>query len=596
MEQPEALSPTPTTQLAQAVARVPRGVTALLIVGLAPGALMLYFVTHYWVALPYWDEWATPGGLFASWCKSTLTLPELFSQHNESRKFFPRLLYLALAALGGWDVRKEMAICFASVCGIAWLFYRIMRQTAGATTTSALTAWIAAMFLCFSAVQFENFLWGIQLEPFFPGLAMLAIALVNTSQRSLAAKSLLNGILACVATYTFANGMLLWVLGAPIPSAVDPTPRRRLYLSYGAYGVAAALAIGAYFVGYQPPAHHPQMLPGNATTVALLHYLLLWIGSYFGSPLVHPLAVGIITAAVFAAALLTAVAVILRTRDWRTFYPAFVMAAYACITVGITALGRIGFGVEQGLDARYRTFSLFFYLATVALLFALYCRSGRRDGQRAFFLGSCSALAAIAFAAWIFCYIDRLRHQEILHTRNVTLLRALEWIDIIPDNPDLLLIYPIHDQLIERARILREHKLLRLPYPADNVIAQVQALPATTDDPGVGRLETCMFDTNHNLYITGWAKIPVRKHHADTIVIGCEDASGTFKPFSVMKTDPPRSKSGRRSKTPRMTFSRAFNPGNVPAGDITIAAWAVDMSGQKAYPLAGATIIRAEQR
>ncbi len=152
------------------VHRIRARVALLVLVGAAPAAAMFYLVTHHWVPLPYWDEWATPGKMFAAWCNGTLTLPDLVSQHNESRKLFPRLLYLALAAAGGWDVRKEMLVCFTSVCLIALLFYRLMRQTPGAAALSASIAWIAATFLCFSAVQLDNFLWGIQLEPFFPGL------------------------------------------------------------------------------------------------------------------------------------------------------------------------------------------------------------------------------------------------------------------------------------------------------------------------------------------------------------------------------------------------------------------------------------------
>jgi hypothetical protein len=220
-----------------------------------------------------------------------------------------------------------MVLCFASVCGIGALFYRIMRQTAGATTSSALVAWVPAMFLCFSGVQLENFLWGIQFEPFFPGLAVLGAVLVNTSGRSVAAKAVLNALLALVATYTFANGMFLWVLGTPIPSATDHGQRRRLYLSYGAYALAAAFAIGAYFVGYQHPGHHPQILPAGTRIAALLHYALLWIGSYFASPVVQPLAAGITTAVVLLGASVAALALLIRKREWRRFYPSFIITS-----------------------------------------------------------------------------------------------------------------------------------------------------------------------------------------------------------------------------------------------------------------------------
>jgi hypothetical protein len=78
---------------------------ALFCLGLLPMMLMLYHVRSNWVQVPLWDEWHTPGVQFEWWSHGLMPLSEMFGQHNESRKFFPRLLYLALAAMGGWDVR-----------------------------------------------------------------------------------------------------------------------------------------------------------------------------------------------------------------------------------------------------------------------------------------------------------------------------------------------------------------------------------------------------------------------------------------------------------------------------------------------------------
>ena len=202
------------------------GLTLLILLGCVPAALMWHYVTRNWISIPFWDEWFTPGNQFASWCRGTLTLQELFSQHNESRKFFPRLLYLALAKFGGWDVRKEMTVLFLTVCLLGGLLFRLLRRTPGASTVSALTAWAVMMFLCFSPVQFENFLWGIQLEAFFPGIALAAIAVVNLSDLSFRTKSLANLLLAFAATYTYANGIILWPLGFPLSSREVPSRTR----------------------------------------------------------------------------------------------------------------------------------------------------------------------------------------------------------------------------------------------------------------------------------------------------------------------------------------------------------------------------------
>src|SRR5437667_10356614 len=167
-------------------------IAALLCLGLLPMMLMMYHVRSNWIPIPFWDEWSTPGSQFESWCRGTLTLGELFSQHNESRKFFPRLLYFALAMIGGWDVRKEMTVFFLGVCLLSVLLWRLLRQTLGSTPLAALTTWAAMMFLCFSPVQFENFLSGIQLEPLLVGIAVVMVAVVNLSTLSFRSKPLTN--------------------------------------------------------------------------------------------------------------------------------------------------------------------------------------------------------------------------------------------------------------------------------------------------------------------------------------------------------------------------------------------------------------------
>jgi len=191
-------------------------VALLALIAMLPAFQMWDWVSSTWVPLPYMDEWHTPASQFESWRRGTLTLAEMFSIHNESRKFFPRLLYFALERFGGWDVRKEICVGFLAVCALCFLLWHLLRRTPGATQLSTLMWWALMSFICFAPVQLENFLYGIQLEPFFPGLALMAAAAVNLSRLSLRARTLINLSLAFVATYTFANGMLVWLLAWPL--------------------------------------------------------------------------------------------------------------------------------------------------------------------------------------------------------------------------------------------------------------------------------------------------------------------------------------------------------------------------------------------
>ncbi len=341
-----------------------------------------------------------------------------------------------------------------------------------------------------------------------------------------------------------------------------------------------------------------QCLPG-AGILGVVRYLILWVGSYFNSQFTNPFAAGVIAIGIFTAGWVCAITLLYKTRDWRAFYPAALIGTYACATAGITVAGRIGFGVEQALDTRYRVFSLSFYLGIVALLVTLdraCCRHARPSWKRVFRFGC--AMAMLTASIGLFgSYLDGPRFRRSIYQRNAIGLRALEWIEVIPDNPDLLRIFPNSEILLSRVRIIRQHKLLRLPFVQDEIAQKVRtAPPADASERHLPRIITCAFDARHRLAITGAACLPDRKRPADCVVVGCTDTTGTFKPVSIIETESWRKDLISVKKRRSSRFARAFSSANIPAGDITISAWAVDLAKKKVYPLGGSTKIRADQR
>jgi hypothetical protein len=571
-------------------------IAALLCLGLLPMMLMMHHVRSNWIPIPYLDEWHTPASQLESWCRGTLTVGELFSQHNESRKFFPRLLYFALAMAGGWDVRKEMTVFFLEVCLLSVLLWQLLRRTPGSTPVAALTTWVVMMFLCFSPVQFENFLYGIQLEPLFVGLAVVAVAAVNLSALSFCSKTLINLLFAFVSTYTYANGMALWPLALPLAAPSDSTPRRHRVLWLGIYLLVATVAIGFYFVGYEQPSYHPKLASVQHQGLDLAHYLILWIGSYFASDYVNPLIAGIVAIGLFAVLVRATLILLFRNKEWRTFYPWGLIGAYAVVSGIVIAFGRVGFGIHQALDSRYTVFSLFFYLAFVGGSFALYClriRNGSRVG-RACFLRNAMWLLALAALCWIGCYKKNLVLLHLHREYRVQLIDALEWMGAIPDNPDLALVLPYVDLLKKRARFLAEHRVLRLPFIKGPLANQVRQSPPDADG-STGWIDTCAFYSNGSLIITGWAWLPGKNQRADCVVIGCKDTAGNFKPICVLRTGARRDDLREHFHIPKIEqagFARTVNPANLLPGDVTIAGWAIDLKGQKAWPLASSLTLK----
>jgi hypothetical protein len=574
------------------------GLTLLVVLALLPVLLMWHSVSTNWVPIPMEDEWHTPASQFASWCRGTLTITELFSQHNESRKFFPRLLYFALAAMGGWDVRKEMGVLFLLVCSLCVLLLVLLRRTPGTTPISTFFGWAVMTSLCFAPAQVENFLYGIQGETFFPGVALIAVATINLSYVSFRTKALANLGLAFVANYTFANGMLLWALAWPLPTPNESSPRRHRIRWSMLYAVAGAISTGCYFIGYQQPTYHPELASIRARFWDLAHYFVLWVGNYFASDFAQPFVLGIIALVLFIVAAGVALEAIRRRGDWRTFYPWLLVGAYACATGAITAVGRLGFGVRQALDARYVAFSLFFYIALFGLYFAIYCSRVRflSPAFRASFLTNATWVIGLATLLWTASYKKSVVVLAAHHKSRAHLLHTLEWIEPIPDNPDLVRIMPYVGVMKERAPLLEKCHLLRLPFIHGALGHAVQQSPPASDGSH-GQMETCHFDPNGTLQVIGWAWLPETNRRADYVIIGYEDRSGSFRPLTIAETGVARRDLQDGKCDPNIYsagFTCTISAADLVPGEIRIKGWAIDLRTQIAWPLAHS--LRVERR
>ena len=81
-----------------------------------PAAVLGILIVKYWVNVPLLDEWWTPALLFKEYfVDGHLSWHSLLAQHNESRKLFPRLIFLGCARIFGWDTRVPMALSWIRV-------------------------------------------------------------------------------------------------------------------------------------------------------------------------------------------------------------------------------------------------------------------------------------------------------------------------------------------------------------------------------------------------------------------------------------------------------------------------------------------------
>jgi hypothetical protein len=347
---------------------------------LALGLLLALVVRRYGVNIPFGDDFDSPGRVFFDVLQGNFTWHSLWQQHNESRLVVPRIIWLVEAFTVGWSTKHWMyasvVMCALEAYLLALLLNRIVRNRA--------LKWMAAgcVSLLLLHPQFapETFLRGSQGIVLVPSLFIVLGSFLYSSEISFHAKLVLYVVLAEVSTLTFANGMIVWVLGFPVfpllhelrDSAKD---RRKIVIPTVLACLCAIASIGSYFVDFEGS---PIIWPDNGLP-GFLRYFFSWTGAGLASignrnaAFVCGLCL-LGVAAVFTA-IATAQAVRHRTltqleRSW----PWLALLIYVLVSGVINTLTRAEtFGIGNALAGRYYLITMQMTIGLAGLLPLLVC-------------------------------------------------------------------------------------------------------------------------------------------------------------------------------------------------------------------------------
>ncbi|MEO6286202.1 MAG: hypothetical protein ABIN80_25675 [Dyadobacter sp.] len=169
----------------------------------------LYYVEHFAVPLPYWDQWDAEGDfLLRPWIQGTLKLSDLWQPHNEHRIFPTRVLSLVIFEItGSWnnltEARLNILLAAAIPASLVWLLHR--HGALFGKRYFLLIVIIAQFALPFS---FENLLIGFQSQFYFLILfTVTSISLATFHPRSIFSIVAIL-ILSVVSVLTMASGLL----------------------------------------------------------------------------------------------------------------------------------------------------------------------------------------------------------------------------------------------------------------------------------------------------------------------------------------------------------------------------------------------------
>ncbi len=423
----------------------------ILVGGLAtvPAAAYLSWISD--TDVPYGDMWdlvreyvTTHGHPPVGW---------LIAQHNEHRILILKLLFLADVDLfhgREWLFFGSMFVAqFALLGGLAWLLWHW-----GGFRGSLWRASIGlAAFCLFCPSQWENFCWDFQVSFFLPGcFALLVFLLVLRCRRPCLPLTeqwsyvILGVAVAFIATFSNANGMLIW------PLAIGMVALLRLpFKIVGAYAFFGICASALYFHHYHTPSQTARPFQSLQHPLAVAEYMAKYFGSSFPWKNVsYSVPVGWEALALAVALIAWAIARGVIREPLPLVLEGLML--FCLMTAFVTALGRLSFGTGQAVASRYQTWALLFWFSLATLLLLALVRAGARVSITCFMTGLVAVM--IIAAANFYSPLHFVKYR-----RTKMSIAAVALMTRVPDYKVISGIFPLPQRAFEDSAYLRDRGL-----------------------------------------------------------------------------------------------------------------------------------------
>jgi len=531
-----------------------RLISALLVC--LPAVVLAALIVGYSVDVPFWDQWASIG-LVASAHNGTLAFRDLLSQQNESRLFFPRVLFIAIHSIAHGNVKYEIWAMFLIALVVMWNIWRLASLTIPAGPARMVSLALASL-LIFSPIQWQNWLWGVQVICFLPVFCLTTAVVVCYSRLGAWTKLALSAVLAFIASFSYANGMICWVPLLPLVLMQFRGPSDR-WKAAVAWFVLMASTLALYFRGYIWQSSQGHLSDVFKFPLKALQCFLGFLGA--------PLGIGnepgdlMIADVVGAVVLLLAVVVTVKLlRGWKEASAGWlVIAAYSLASAVITTAGRVSLASMFLLDSRYTTFSLYLMVGLVFLLPMIF-RVPRWS-------------AAVAVSLFLVLHVVTFRaavdQMRVLREDRLQSKACLSFLDLIEDS--------CQTQRLDWDRVTLKNRANALDAIGYLHPALVKSLDlrriAGASSKQFGELESVVSIGGGFYRASGWAALPGRSEPADAVLLSYVRGDNEPVLFAIID-----------AFGERWRWEQWFE---LPAGADRIQAWGYDALEGRAYLLSG---------
>jgi hypothetical protein len=259
-------------------------IVTVLVVGILLPPFYLFVMVQYGAReFPYWDHMATAKQI-VEYFDGTLTFHSLLEAQSQARPLFPRLIFIANAALTKWDIRSEYVYIYLTVYGVlAALLAALRRISKDWPNLNVLTTALLISIIACSPVGAMNYYWSLMLlatlSYFCTIVAFLAVSENPFSWRA----NILAAALGWIAAYSISQGLLVFPVIFMIHQLI--AARKFVLNRWSAFWLANLIVCySLYFPGLTTDVP----LPPRPALLDFLGFVAVYIGNPLGSLLWFP--------------------------------------------------------------------------------------------------------------------------------------------------------------------------------------------------------------------------------------------------------------------------------------------------------------------
>jgi len=432
-----------------------------------PPLAILRLILKYGQPIPWMDQWSIPGKIILAHIRGTLSLNDFFQVHNDSVKAFSGLLWFLLAR-NGWNPRREMVATWLITLGLAAALWLLLRKTPGMTGHIKTAILVLMLLFLFHPCGVEHWLTGLSMENALVIICLAIGLLVNRTVSRPWIAYPLAALLSFAATYSYTNGMLLWVLLCPaLPLLGSPGIKPKNNIPLLLYLASALASIFVYFtILVASPYKLTQAELDFSSPLNTMHFFLRWLGAPFRLPELPW--TGAVLSALLLALLIAPVVVFIRRRvtgqDTTAFHPWMLLIAYTLITGLMIAVGRQSISPKTALAPRYFQHEV---LLPIALLPLAALTLSLTRPRRRLFAALYAATLGLTMLSCAATTIQRWTMADetarVASNKQARGAVALSFINLVPRNTDLAFLNPRADMLRAKIRTFVHHGAIDLP-------------------------------------------------------------------------------------------------------------------------------------